>query len=139
MLAVNEVINRLSDSVCLFPSTHYVRLCTTERGKRQKSSSDILLYVGPGELLHRTDLHADALQGVVMALPRVPAHSKSIESGISPPTINSVGVCTVTTTVPERPQEFFGTVIDPGVLVFVEGGELVSTVSTQGVSYRNTT
>ena len=43
-----------------------------------------------------------------------------------------------TDVVPERPQELSGTVSVVGVLVFVEGGELLSVVSFQAVSYRNT-
>ena len=44
----------------------------------------------------------------------------------------------VTVDVPERPHLESGTVAAVGVLVFVEGGELLSVVITQGVSYRNT-
>lgn len=88
--------------------------------------------------LHRTDLHADGLQGVVVALPAIPADSDSVERAIGPPTINPVRVCTVTVTVPERPQKFPGTVARPGVLVFVQGGELHSALPAQGVSYTNT-
>ena len=36
----------------------------------KRSADDVLLYDGPGGLVHRTDLHADALQGVVGTLPR---------------------------------------------------------------------
>ena len=106
--------------------------------KKEKRSTDILLFVHPGELLHRTNLHADGLQGVVMALPMVPLHSNITQSFISPPAINPVGVCVVTLAVPERPQEGSGTITTVGVLVFVKGGELLSVVITQGVSYRNT-
>lgn len=72
--------------------------------ERKRSSADILLYVGPGDLLHRTDLHADGLQGVLIALPWRPLHSNSIESAVSPPTINPVWISSMTVVVPERPQ-----------------------------------
>ena len=100
----------------------------------KRSADDILLYDGPGDLVHRTDLHPDALQGVVITLPMVPLHSNSRESFISPPTINPVGICVVTSPVPERSQVTSGTVPTPGILVFVEGRELSSIVMTQGVS-----
>ena len=100
----------------------------------KRSADDILLYDGPGDLVHRTDLHPDALQGVVITLPMVPLHSNSIESFISPPTINPVGIYLVTRPVPERSQVTSGTVPTPGILVFVEGRELSSIVMTQGVS-----
>ena len=61
----------------------------------KRSADDVLLYDGPGAPLHRTDLHADALQGVVEALPLVPLHSNSKESFISPSTINPVGMTKV--------------------------------------------
>ena len=56
------------------------------------SSAEILLYVGPEELVDRTDLKADGLQGVVMTPEMVPIHSISIVSLVSPPIIHSVGV-----------------------------------------------
>ena len=71
-----------------------------------------------------------------MTLPMVPLHSYSIDSAISPPAINPVRVCIVTALVPERPQFESGTITTAGVLIFVEGGELLSVVMTQGVSYR---
>ena len=95
--------------------------------------------VGPGDLLHRTDLHTDGLQGVGVTFPGGPAHSDSVQRAISPPTINPIWIGTVTVTVPGRPQERSGTVSVPGVLVFVEGGKLLSNLRTQAVSYRNTT
>ena len=73
-----------------------------------------------------------------MTLPLGPLHSYSKDSPISPPAINPVGVCMVTVVVPECPQVLFGTVVAAGVLVFVEGGELLSVVSFQAISYRNT-
>ena len=100
----------------------------------KRSTDDILLYDGPGDLLHRTDLHAEAFQGVVIALPTFPLHSNGIESFISPPTINPIWIYFMTITVPECPQVFSGTVSIPGVLVFVKGGETHSIVITQGVS-----
>ena len=115
-------------------------MITEKREKSLKrSADDILLYDGPGDLVHRTDLHADALQGVVITLPMVPCRSNTRESCISPPKINPVEVCGQTTPVPERSHVSFGTVYPPpGILVFVKGGEFSSVVITQGVSYRNT-
>ncbi|XP_026171895.1 uncharacterized protein LOC113135819 [Mastacembelus armatus] len=87
--------------------------------------------------LHRTDLHADGLQRVVNTLPWRPTNSHCEESAVSPPAVDPIGIRAVTLTIPERPQEGLGTVVGPGVLVFVEGGELKSDVGTQGVSCRN--
>lgn len=92
----------------------------------------ILLVGSPRELPHWTDLHADALQRVVVALPGVPAHSNCIQSVIESKEINPIGVCSVTIMVPEATQELFGTVHG----AFIKGAERVATVFTQGVSYR---
>lgn len=75
-----------------------------------------------------TDLHADALQGVVVALPAVPDHSNGIQSGIGPPAINPIGVGSMTVGVPEAPQEFSGTVAIPDILVLIQGAEPLATV-----------
>lgn len=70
-----------------------------------------------------------------MTFPRRPLHSNSIDGAICPPAINPVGVCTVTAVVPECPQEFPGTDPPCYVLVFVEGGKLLSIVKCQGIAY----
>ena len=109
------------------------------REQTDRSTCADVLLVCPAELLHRTDLHADGLQGIVIPLPALPVHSNSKDGLISPPAINSVGVCMVTLLIPECPQIFPGTVSRPDVLVFVEGGEFLSVVmNMQTISCRNT-
>lgn len=89
--------------------------------------------------MHRTDLHADGLQGVVPAGPGDPVYSNIRDGTIRPPVIKPVGVCIVTVVVPEGPQVQFGTVAGRGgVLVSVEGGKILSVVISQRISYRNT-
>ena len=97
-----------------------IKCLMRERERNQKRWADILLDVGPGELQHRTDLHADGLQGVVITFPHFPIHSNLRDSAVSPPTINTIWICKVTFAVPERPQAVSGTVSsNSGVLVFV--------------------
>lgn len=86
----------------------------------------------PRELPQWTDLHADALQRVVVSLPGIPDHSDCIQSAIESPAINSVRVGSVTVIVPKASQEFFGT----DTVTLIKGAEPVAIVVTQRVSYR---
>lgn len=71
-----------------------------------------------------------------MAPPGVPDHSDCIQSGISSPAINPVGVGGVTVMVPEAPQEPFGAVASKVILVPIKSGESTVIVLGHGVSWR---
>lgn len=63
-----------------------------------------------------------------MSLPVVLVFSHSKDVFVSPPEINTIGVGSMTDFVPERPQEFSGTVLWPGILVYVESAKLLPAV-----------
>ena len=79
-------------------------------------------------LRHRPDLHSVGLETIIKAFPGVPHISNSEKGAILSPQINTVGVSSVASIVPKCSKVGLCTVITIRVLVFVEGGELLSIV-----------